>query len=137
MPLPKKPATIWVAAGVLREDGRVLLAQRQPEDSLGGFWEFPGGKIEPGEEPRAALRRELREELGIDVRVKEVLELGFDEGPGPAIALIFFAVHLREDSPRPTAIDVADFRWVLPEELVDEELTPGDRVMAAQLRRKR
>lgn len=135
--LTHEPVTIWVAAGVLLKGERVLLAQRHADDTLGGLWEFPGGKIEPGEAPREALRRELREELGIDVRVGEVLELCFERGPGPAIALVFFAVHLREDSPQPTAVDVADWRWVLPQDIVDEELTPGDRIMADRLRQKR
>src|SRR6478672_8887524 len=56
------------AAVILRSDGNVLLAQRPPGRAYAGYWEFPGGKLEPDESPRAALDRELREELGLDVR---------------------------------------------------------------------
>jgi 8-oxo-dGTP diphosphatase len=56
------------AAVILRADGRVLLAQRPPGKAYAGYWEFPGGKLEPGESPRAALDRELHEELGLRVR---------------------------------------------------------------------
>src|ERR1700761_4805324 len=61
---------IDVVAGVVRrEDGRVLITQRLPDDTLGGYWEFPGGKVDPGEELPAALHRELTEELGIHTEI--------------------------------------------------------------------
>jgi A/G-specific adenine glycosylase len=65
----KKLAHHQIVAGVLRRNGRYLLGKRRPEGMLGGLWEFPGGKVEPGESHEQALRRELREELGIDTRV--------------------------------------------------------------------
>src|ERR1700733_927209 len=65
------PTTVLVAAAVLIEDGRVLLTQRKPGTHLAGAWEFPGGKVEAGEDPREALRRELREEVGIEAQVGE------------------------------------------------------------------
>ena len=57
--------TIHVVAGALVDDSRVLLAQRKPDAHLGGLWEFPGGKVEPGEDAGSALKRELSEEIGI------------------------------------------------------------------------
>ena len=62
----EKQQPIRVVAAVMEKDGKVLIARRRKGDKLAGKWEFPGGKIEPGESPEAALRRELREELGIE-----------------------------------------------------------------------
>ena len=65
-PLPALPMLLVVAVALVDTDGRVLIAQRPPGKSLAGLWEFPGGKVDPGETPEAALIRELREELAID-----------------------------------------------------------------------
>ncbi len=62
-----------VTAAVIEEDGRILIAKRKKGDRSEGRWEFPGGKVEPGESPEESLKRELREELGIDVAVEERL----------------------------------------------------------------
>ena len=126
--------TIWVAAAVVREAGRVLLAQRLDGDSLAGFWEFPGGKIEPGEDPREAVARELREELGIDVRVGEVLGLSFLPNEQRAVTLLFFEAERTPTSLEPQPLQAAAVRWVPLADLCDSELTPGDRGMAAKLR---
>ena len=70
-----------MTGAVIEHDGRVLVAQRNPGDPLSGKWEFPGGKIEPGETPERCLVREIREELGIEVRVEQFLCLsrfGYD-----------------------------------------------------------
>ncbi|HVJ93540.1 MAG TPA: NUDIX domain-containing protein, partial [Labilithrix sp.] len=66
-----------VAAGIVVEDARILLSRRKKGTHLAGRWEFPGGKVEPGEDPRAALRRELQEELGIVVNVGEIADVTF------------------------------------------------------------
>ena len=67
---------IQVVCGVALKDDKVFLARRRPEKSYGGFWELPGGKVEPGETHESALARELSEELGIDVRVGEFIASG-------------------------------------------------------------
>ena len=124
-----------MAAGVVVEAGRVLLAQRFESDSFGGLWEFPGGKIEAGEDPRVALARELDEELGIEVEVGRVLELVFARSTDEvSIVLIFFEASRTTRSAAPRPIEAAAVRWVELHDLLDGELTPGDRVMAAQLR---
>ncbi|MGH7330454.1 MAG: (deoxy)nucleoside triphosphate pyrophosphohydrolase, partial [Polyangiaceae bacterium] len=69
--------TVIVSAGVIIEKSHVLLTQRKAGAHLEGMWEFPGGKVEPGEDPRAALVRELREELGIEVNVGEAVDVTF------------------------------------------------------------
>jgi 8-oxo-dGTP diphosphatase len=66
--------TVVVAAAIIVEHGRVLLTQRKPGTHLGGLWEFPGGKVEDGEDPKDALARELREELGIEALVGEIAQ---------------------------------------------------------------
>src|SRR5205823_1606986 len=69
--------TVIVAAGIVIENGRVLLTQRKAGAHLAGMWEFPGGKVEAGEDPRAALARELEEELGIAVAIGDVVDVTF------------------------------------------------------------
>jgi 8-oxo-dGTP diphosphatase len=105
--------TILVAAGVVIERGRVLLTQRKAGAHLGGAWELPGGKVHPGEDPRDALRRELREELGIDVVIGEIVDVTFHryEDDDKAVLLLFFEAARTAGSPEPRAIDVADFEW--------------------------
>jgi len=106
--------TILVAAGVVVESGRVLLSQRKRGAHLAGAWELPGGKVEPGEDPRDALRRELREELGIDVVVGDILDVVFHRYPEPAaptVLLLFFLASRAAGSDDPRALDVAAFEW--------------------------
>jgi 8-oxo-dGTP diphosphatase len=82
-----------VVAGVIEREGRVLICQRRRDDSHPLKWEFPGGKVEPGEDPRAALERELREELGIEARAGRVLARRTFRYPGrPPFRLTFFQV---------------------------------------------
>ena len=81
---------IEVAAGVIFRDSRVLITQRRKDDHLGGLWEFPGGKREPSESYEDCLRRELREELGIEVEVGEVLASLTHAYPDKTVHLEFF-----------------------------------------------
>jgi 8-oxo-dGTP diphosphatase len=108
---------VLVSAGVLIEGARVLLSQRKRGSHLEGLWELPGGKVEPGEDPRAALVRELREELGIEVAVGAPLEVTFFRYPEREVLLLFFLCARAPGSPEPRAIDVADVRWARADEL--------------------
>jgi 8-oxo-dGTP diphosphatase len=105
--------TVLVAAAVLVERGRVLLTQRKAGTHLAGAWELPGGKVRAGEDPRDALQRELREELGIDVTVGEIVDVTFHryEQVHKAVLLLFFEAARVASSPEPCAIDVAAFEW--------------------------
>jgi 8-oxo-dGTP diphosphatase len=105
------PQTLLVAAGVVIEKGRVLLAQRKRGAHLAGKWELPGGKVEPGEDPRVTVRRELLEELGIEVVAGEVLDVTFHDYPeaGRRVLLLFFEASRLPGSPEPRAVDVAAF----------------------------
>jgi len=118
--------TILVAAGVLFSEGKVLVTQRKAGTHLAGAWEFPGGKVEEGEDPRQALERELREELGIESEAGEILDVTFHRYPEKAVLLLFFETRLREGSPEPRPLDIAALRWAGPEELDERDFPPAD-----------
>jgi 8-oxo-dGTP diphosphatase len=130
-------STVVVVAAVLIERGRVLLTQRKSGTHLAGAWELPGGKVEAGEDPREALRRELREEVGIEARVGEVVEVTFHryEDAGKAVLLLFFQATREAASPEPRALDVAATRWAAREELRDEDFPPADVAVLVKVRR--
>ena len=92
------------------------MTQRSAEnDHLALHWEFPGGKIEPGESPRQSLARELREELGIGAEAGELVETITHAYPGKTVRLRFFLTTITEGEPRP--IECAGIRWVTPAEM--------------------
>jgi 8-oxo-dGTP diphosphatase len=128
--------TVLVAAGVLIEEGRVLLTQRKAGTHLAGAWEFPGGKVAPGEDPRDALRRELREELGIDARAGEILDVTFHryEDAGKAVLLLFFEATRAAGSPEPRALDVAALRWAARDDVDPAQFPPADVAVLAKVR---
>ena len=119
--------TVLVAAGIVVEDDRVLLTQRKAGAHLAGAWEFPGGKVEAGEDPREALVRELREELGIDVVVGEIVDVAFHRYEEKAVLLLFFEARREERSPAPRALDVSPrgSGGVLPSS-IPRHFTPAD-----------
>ncbi|MBI4954181.1 MAG: (deoxy)nucleoside triphosphate pyrophosphohydrolase [Myxococcales bacterium] len=120
------PHSVVVAAAVICERGRVLVTQRKAGTHLAGAWEFPGGKVEDGEDPRDALRRELREELGIEARVGAVVDVTFHRYPGKSVLLLFFAAERAAGSPEPRALDVAALRWAAADELVEADFPAAD-----------
>jgi len=117
---------LHVMAGVLRDaTGRVLLAQRPPGKHLAGMWEFPGGKLEPGESPRDALVRELREELGIDVLDAEpLLQIPFDY-PERILLLDTWRVDRWHGQPR--SMEGQPLQWSFPRDIAPTTLAPADR----------
>ncbi len=120
--------TIVVAAGVLVEGARVLLSRRKSGTHLEGLWEFPGGKVEVGEDPRAALRRELEEELAVVARIGDIVEVTFHryEEADKAVLLLFFEAHREPGSPEPRAVDVAEVAWFSAAELDPALFPPAD-----------
>ncbi|MDP9000166.1 MAG: (deoxy)nucleoside triphosphate pyrophosphohydrolase [Myxococcota bacterium] len=121
-------SNILVVAAILVERGRVLLTQRKRGTHLEGAWELPGGKVQAGEDPRDALRRELAEELGIDVTVGEIVDVTFHryEEAHKTVLLLFFEVARVAKSPEPCAIDVAAFEWAGLEGLDPARFPPAD-----------
>lgn len=91
---------------------------------MGGLWEFPGGKIEEGEAPVAALERELREELAISAKIGSPLTFSIHEEPGMRILLLFFAATLGDE--RPTALEGQQIAWVAPADLPSYPTPPAD-----------
>lgn len=125
---------VLVVAGILFDGDRVLISQRKLDSHLGGMWEFPGGKIEPGESPREALIRELKEEVGIDVEVHEPIEVTFHAYPTRELFLLFFRVTLRAGSPAPTPIYVEAIKFARADELDDSVFPPADVEVLARVR---
>jgi 8-oxo-dGTP diphosphatase len=125
-----------VAAGAIIERGRVLLTRRKAGTHLEGLWELPGGKVQPGEDPREALRRELREELGIEVTVGEVIDVTFHryEEAQKSVLLLFFEATRLEGSAEPRAIDVAALEWAGALGLEPGRFPPADRAVLQKLR---
>jgi 8-oxo-dGTP diphosphatase len=126
--------TLVVTAAVVIARGRVLLTQRKRGSHLEGLWEFPGGKVEDGEDPRDALVRELREELGVDADVGDIVEVTFHRYEAKSVLLLFYAASLRPGSPEPRAIDVAAFEWADASGLDPARFPPADVGVLAKVR---
>jgi 8-oxo-dGTP diphosphatase len=118
--------SLVVAAGVLMEADKVLISQRKANDSLANAWEFPGGKVEPGEDPRAAVVRELREEVGLDVIAGEILDVTFHNYGETSVLLLFFEVARCDRAQAPQPLDVADLRWASAADLIPNQFPPAD-----------
>jgi 8-oxo-dGTP diphosphatase len=120
--------TLLVVAAVLIEGNRVLVTQRKAGTHLEGAWEFPGGKVLPGEDPRMGLRRELQEELGIQATAGEVVDVTFHlyAEAEKAVLLLFFEATRDLGSPPPRAVEVAAFRWASAAELDPSHFPPAD-----------
>ena len=122
-----------VAAGILRDgDGRVLISERLCDGPFNGLWEFPGGKIADGEAPIDALRRELIEELGIQVAEASSYMQLHHEYPDRIVDLEFFLVTAWQGEP--TGLEGQGLRWLLPSELKSDELLPADAPVVEELR---
>ncbi|HEX7849088.1 MAG TPA: (deoxy)nucleoside triphosphate pyrophosphohydrolase [Sphingomonas sp.] len=126
-----------VAVALIDSGGRVLIAQRPPGKEHAGLWEFPGGKVEPGESPEAALVRELREELGVTVAPENLDPLTFSSaGRGERhLLLLLYRCAVWQGEPR--ALDAAAIRWVLPDALADHDMPPADRPFVSVLAAER
>ena len=119
-PLP----SVEVAAALVFRDGKLLITQRYADAHLGGFWEFPGGKREPGETFEHCLVRELREELGIEVAVGALLESLTHAYPEKTVHLRFFRCRWKEHEPR--LLGCAALRWVTAAELQNYAFPAAD-----------
>lgn len=131
---------VIVAAAVVVEDGRVLLTQRMPKGHLPGKWEFPGGKVEPGEDPVAAVVREVREETTVELAVDDILDVtfhrypGVDGKPGKDVLLLFYVC--RRVAGDVEHVEVADHAWVPAAEVGGWDLPPADHAVVAKIARR-
>lgn len=125
-------SVVRVVAAVIRRDDDILLCQRRPTDRHPNKWEFPGGKIEVGETVEACLRRELREELGIEAVAGSTLWQTRHDYGDLCVDLVFVAVsHFDRE---PSNLCFADVRWVPRQSLESFDLLDADREMASRLR---
>lgn len=116
---------IVVVAALIERNGKILVGQRKKNDRHGLKWEFPGGKVENGESPHAALKRELREELGIEATIgAEVIRYEYSYGGKPPIMLIFKRV--REYTGEPFNYEFEQIRWIEPHEMPSFDFLDGD-----------
>jgi mutator protein MutT len=123
---------IEVAAGLVFRGATLLITQRPVESHLGGLWEFPGGKREPGESFEQCLRRELAEELGIEAQVWELVEDLTHDYPGRPVRLKFFRCRWLRHEPR--AILCQNWAWIGPEQLAGYSFPAADARLLEKLR---
>ena len=115
---------IEVSAGLIFRDGLLLITRRRAQDHLGGLWEFPGGKRHADESAEECLRRELQEELAIEVEVRELIETIEHDYPERAVRLKFFRCLWLRNEPRALGCD--EFAWVTREQLVNYTFPAAD-----------
>ena len=116
--------TVIVAAALTIEHGKHLVTQRKKDSSHGLLWEFPGGKVKEGEDPREALRRELKEELDVEVEVGRLFDAVFYSYPEFPILLLVYCCRVEKGSLKP--IGCHDLRWVTGKELETLAMPPAD-----------
>jgi len=124
--MPAFPPLLVVAVALIDADGRVLLQQRPPGRAMAGLWEFPGGKVEPGETPEAALVRELEEELGIETHSSCLAPATFaSEALGEKHLLLLLYV-CRKWKGMPEARHATALRWLKPAQMYALDMPPAD-----------
>ncbi|MBM3761761.1 MAG: (deoxy)nucleoside triphosphate pyrophosphohydrolase [Acidobacteria bacterium] len=117
---------VAVVAGVVTHGGKILIGQRKRNDWHGLKWEFPGGKIEPGESPELALARELREEVGIDASIGDMLQrYQFSYNERPPVELLFYSVT--QFTGVPVNYEFEQILWAEPQRLPDYDFLDGDK----------
>ena len=130
----RRPIVIVAACALLDREGAVLLAQRPPGRPLAGLWEFPGGKVEAGEQPEEALIRELREELGLEIAKEDLTPLTFASHAYPDFHLLMPVYLCRRWQGRLTAHEGQELLWVRPDTLHLYDMPPADAPLKIALR---
>lgn len=122
-----------VACALIDADRRVLIAQRPADKSMGGLWEFPGGKIEPQETPEMAIIRELEEELGVTTKTACLAPLSFASHSYDDFHLMMPLYVCRKWDGQPQALEHSALKWVRPQALRDYDMPPADAPLIAHL----
>ena len=120
-----------VVAALVRREGRILVSRRRADQPMPLLWEFPGGKVDPGEDPVVALAREVKEELDCEVRVGRIHDVVFHAYDAFDLVMLVYACEIVAGTPR--AREVAEIAWVEPAALPKMELLPADYPLARQL----
>lgn len=129
-----RPLVLVAACALVDVDGRVLIARRPAGKPLAGLWEFPGGKVEPGERPEDTLVRELAEELSIQVTDACLAPLTFASHAYESFHLLMPLFVCRRWHGQVRALEGQELAWVRPLRLNDYEMPPADRPLVAHLR---
>lgn len=122
---------LLVTAAVILDGGKILITRRPEGKRHPGLWEFPGGKVDPGESPEEALRRELREELDADVQVLKIFEVVFHRYEWGPVLILAYSCRLLTSSVR--NLEVAEHRWIHPAELPEFSILPADQPIIDRL----
>lgn len=123
--------TIRVVCAVVEQEGRYLITQRRATAVLPLLWEFPGGKVEPGESDEDALRREFTHRLGVDVKVGQMIS--YVHHPYERYAVDLYLYECELTGGELTSAHVSDFRWVPSSEFESYDFTPADEASVSQL----
>ncbi len=129
----RAPILLVAACALIDVEGRVLLARRPQGRSLAGLWEFPGGKVEPGESPETALIRELGEELGIAIAPDDLSPLTFASHVYPEFHLLMPLFQCSTWQGDAVPLEGQELAWVRPDELVSYAMPPADEPLKARL----
>lgn len=122
--MPPQPRTIAVVAAIVMREGRVLLTQRLESTHLALHWEFPGGKVEEGESPPEALRRELREELGVETAIEAPFAFNWHDYGEKQVLLLTYVARILSGEPRP--LGCRDLGWFGRARVASMQLPPAD-----------
>lgn len=125
---------LLVTAAIIEHHGKILLTRRKPDAPYPLLWEFPGGKVEPEEDPRDSIVRELREELGMDVSVEAVYDVIYHRYPERTVLIL--AYKCRWEGGEIQELDVAGHCWVEPASIITFSLLPADIPLAERIGRE-
>lgn len=127
---------ILVTAAIIEKDGKFLLTQRPAGKLNGDRWEFPGGKVEYGEDLRDCLEREIMEELGITIKAKEIMDYSSHVYPDTKFHIVLFGIHCTFLSGEIQKHEISDYAWVTPKEMDKYDITEADLPFVKKLKDK-
>ncbi len=122
---------LLVTAAVVIEDGRVLITKRPEDKKFPGYWEFPGGKVDPGESPQEALTREMLEELDVYIKVERIFDVVYHLYNWGAVLILAYCCSIEKGAIR--NLEVAEHCWACPEELSEFKILPADQPIIERL----
>ncbi len=120
-----------VVGALLENKGKYLVCKRKKDDQYGSMWEFPGGRVEPGENKISAVKREIKEELDIEISIEKVLNVFEDENDTMKIFVYLYNGTIKNGTP--SCIECDEVKWATPDEIKTLNLAPADKKIAEYL----